>query len=150
MRSTAINNADASSSANPRSSQAPGASLSRLVSDATVSKRSKVCVCTGASAVQFQRADRPCHRRRLDPERRIMIGIEGAQLSLQPSDESFVAREPGAIGAARVILERLLRYHDADHPRALARAKRVGTQAPGGEDHHVLTAARHQDARIAR
>src|SRR5258706_12033888 len=102
------------------------------------------------STVQCQCANRPCHGRRFDTQRRIMIRIEGTQLAPQPAGKPLIAGEPCAITAARIVLQRLFGNDDADHPGSLARPEYIGAQSPGGEDHHVLASAGDQDARIVR
>src|SRR6266851_452414 len=146
MCSMAGINAVTRSSANPRSNQAPGASRSCLVSSEAPSNRLRVCPCMCGhliSIVQYTRAHGPGHGRRFYTERRVMVGIEAAQLATKPRDKALIAGQSHGIAATGVILERLLRDHDADHSRALAGAESVARQPPRGEDHHVLRSAGH-------
>src|ERR1700722_1499238 len=112
------------------------------------SEPSRAAVLRGGSSVQHRRADRPGHGRRLDAERRIVIGIEAAQLPSQPCHEALVAGATYIIAAASIVLERIVGDHDADHARSFAGAERAAHQPPRGQYHHVLRAARYQDARV--
>src|SRR6266436_4783198 len=119
------------SSANPRSSQAPGANRSCPVPCESSSNRLRVCPCMCAHPaliIEHTRAHRPGHGRRLHAERRIVIGIEAAQLAAKPRDKALIAGHAHGIAAAGVVLERLLRDHDADHARTLAGAEAVARQ----------------------
>src|ERR1700680_982642 len=102
----------------------------------------------GCRLIQNSRSNQPRHGRRLNAERRVVIGIEGAQLPSKPRDEALVAGVSHLIAAARIVLERAPRDHEADHSRSLVGAKRAARQAPSGKDHHVLRSARHQDSRV--
>lgn len=77
------------------------------------------------------------------------MGIENAQLPLEPTDKARVAGESNVITGSRVSFERFLRDDNTDHSRTLIGPCGTVVQSPSGKNDHIRCATRYQDSRIA-